>query len=506
VYGWHLNGVEITDGDGDPRTEGILADEGLGGYRASLAVGQLDSDPYPEIVGAAWGDVGPPEQPSYEVWAWNAEDGSPLPGWPVTTSRFCWATPSLADLDHDGLDEVILPCANGYLYVWKADGEELIDGDSNPSTIGIFKYLEYSWAYASAAVVDIDQDHDLEILVPSRSSKVYCLNPDGTSVPGWPVNLGASSRGSVAVGDVNNNGHIEVVATTSQGKVYLLSDDGQVFPNWPRTLALTGDFPSSPSLADLDGDGDLEIMLVSSEGSVRVYSWEGVPLAGWPQQIDNLAQTEVQSSISVGDIDGDAGLELITGSACGKVYAFNTDGSPVPGWPIQTDGEVFSSPTITDLDNDGDVEVIVSGMDQNVYVWDTSGDYDDGDGVAWGNWRHNNRRNGFHDYELEVGVPDDETWSASPGVKLEQNVPNPFNPVTTITYSIPEGGSEIDLSIYNVAGVRVTTLVGGKVDGGRASVVWDGTDAHGRHVASGVYFVRLTAEDASLARKIVLLK
>jgi hypothetical protein len=325
-------------------------------------------------------------------------------------------------------------------------------------------------------------------------------------VPGWPVSLGYSSRGSIAVGDVNNNGHIEVVATTIEGKVYLLSFDGEVFPNWPRTIPFTGDFPSSPTLADLDGDGDLEIMVVGSEGTIRVWTWEGSLYPGWPQVVDNGAETEVQSSISVGNIDGDPGLELLTGSASGKVYAFNSNGTAVSGWPIQTDGEVFSSPTIADLDSDGDVEVIVSGMDQQVYVWDTAGDYGDGDNVQWGNWRHDSRRSGFHDYELEVGVSDDDTWSTDAGVRLEQNVPNPFNPVTTITYAVPEGGREIDLSVYNVAGVRVTTLVSGKAPAGRASVVWDGTDAEGRHVASGVYFVRLNAQDASLARKVVLLK
>jgi len=112
--------LEVLVGSGEIYgSGGILADEGTGGYRSSVAVGQLDSDPYLEIVAAAWGDVDTTASTTYEIWAWNAEDGTPLGGnWPVTTNRFCWATPALADLNHDGLDEVILPCANGYLYVW----------------------------------------------------------------------------------------------------------------------------------------------------------------------------------------------------------------------------------------------------------------------------------------------------------------------------------------------------------------------------------------------------
>uniref|UniRef100_UPI00272DAB2B FlgD immunoglobulin-like domain containing protein n=1 Tax=Pseudomonas sp. TaxID=306 RepID=UPI00272DAB2B len=181
------------------------------------------------------------------------------------------------------------------------------------------------------------------------------------------------------------------------------------------------------------------------------------------------------------------------------------DGSLLAGWPIQTDGEIISSPTLADLDLDGDVEVIVSGMDKMIYVWDTEGSYDDGDGVEWGSFRHNSRCTGFYNYELEVGVPGDESWSMS-GAKLDQNVPNPFNPVTTIAFAVPDGGADIDLAVFNIAGVRVTTLASGRVNGGRRSVTWDGTDAHGAPVASGIYFVRLTAKDATLTRKVVLLK
>ena len=281
IYCWHHDGTELTDGDGDPRTEGVLAEDGTGGYRSSVAVGQLDGDPYPEIVAAAWGDVGLAGHPAYEVWAWNAEDGTPLGGyWPVTMNKFCWATPCLADLDHDGLDEVIVPCANGYLYVFGPDGSGFLNPD------GTFASLEASWAYASAAVADIDGDHDLEIIVPSRSDNVYCFNPDGSTVPGWPVNLGADVRTSVAVGDVNGDGPMEVVVGANTNEMYLLSSDGHVFPNWPINCTLApDDFPASPTLADLDGNGDLEIIQPSVEGLIHVWTMEGDVFPGWPQQL-----------------------------------------------------------------------------------------------------------------------------------------------------------------------------------------------------------------------------
>jgi hypothetical protein len=76
---------------------------------------------------------------------------------------------------------------------------------------------------------------------------------------------------------------------------------------------------------------------------------------------------------------------------------------------------------------------------------------------------------------------------------LHQNIPNPFNPSTVIPFDVPEGGGEVTLDIFDVGGRRVTTLINRFVEDGRQSVTWYGMDQRGRRVASGVYFMRLTA-------------
>jgi len=324
-------------------------------------------------------------------------------------------------------------------------------------------------------------------------------------VPGWPFYAGGDVRGSIAVGDVNNNGLVEVVAASNSNQVWLLTSEGMPLLNWPKICVLNDDFASSPTLADLDGDGDLEILMTASDGQIHVWTWEGDVYPGWPQMMVGGDIGYVRGSVSVGDIDGDSDVEIVVGTNNGKVYGYDTDGEILAGWPIQTDAEVFSSPTLADLDGDGDIEVVVSGMDGMVYIWDTAGSYSDGDGIEWGTFRHDNRRTGYYNYGLEVGVHDGGSWSVF-GAKLDQNVPNPFNPVTSIAYTVPDGGADIDLAVFNIAGGRVTTLVSGRVSGGRSSVVWDGTDSSGETVASGVYLVRLTAESATLTRKVVLLK
>ena len=88
---------------------------------------------------------------------------------------------------------------------------------------------------------------------------------------------------------------------------------------------------------------------------------------------------------------------------------------------------------------------------------------------------------------------------------LRQNVPNPFNPVTEISFTIPESG-HVRLRVYNVAGQLVRTLVDGRLTADRYDVKWDGTNNGGRKVASGVYFYRIEAGKYNRTRKMVLLR
>ena len=94
---------------------------------------------------------------------------------------------------------------------------------------------------------------------------------------------------------------------------------------------------------------------------------------------------------------------------------------------------------------------------------------------------------------------------------LQQNYPNPFNPSTRISFSLPQAGA-VTLSVFNLLGQEVTTLVNGPMTAGTHETVWDGRDAAGRVLSSGVYFYRIQVKglDGGAAyaamRKMVLLK
>ena len=88
---------------------------------------------------------------------------------------------------------------------------------------------------------------------------------------------------------------------------------------------------------------------------------------------------------------------------------------------------------------------------------------------------------------------------------LEQNYPNPFNPTTEIPLALPVD-SYVELSVYNVLGQTVITLVSGEMPAGHHLISWDGTDADGGSVASGVYFYRISADSFKATKKMMLLK
>lgn len=88
---------------------------------------------------------------------------------------------------------------------------------------------------------------------------------------------------------------------------------------------------------------------------------------------------------------------------------------------------------------------------------------------------------------------------------LDQNYPNPFNPATTIRYSLPQQ-SNVNLSIYNILGQRVATLVHEVKDAGTHSVVWHGKSDAGFSVASGVYIYKITAGEFTCVKKMLLVK
>ena len=90
-------------------------------------------------------------------------------------------------------------------------------------------------------------------------------------------------------------------------------------------------------------------------------------------------------------------------------------------------------------------------------------------------------------------------------VKLLPNYPNPFNPATTITFTLPKR-SEVYLAVYSIDGHHVQMILEEHRGAGRHTVLWDGRNSRGGRVSSGVYIIRLRVAGEHLTRKVTLLR
>jgi len=88
---------------------------------------------------------------------------------------------------------------------------------------------------------------------------------------------------------------------------------------------------------------------------------------------------------------------------------------------------------------------------------------------------------------------------------LSQNYPNPFNPKTRVEYSLERKGN-VNISVFNILGQKVKTLVDAEMDAGEYSVDWESDDENGNEVASGIYFYKLTTSNYVETRKMVLMR
>lgn len=146
-----------------------------------------------------------------------------------------------------------------------------------------------------------------------------------------------------------------------------------------------------------------------------------------------------------------------------------------------------------------------------LYVWDCNDDDISGSSGEFAVWFGT-----FHDADsLESNTIILKHYSVTPGIgesdalpkeySLAHNTPNPFNASTSIEYSLPED-AQVSITISNILGEKVRTLVDCHESAGVKRVVWDGADDAGEIVPGGVYFYSIKANDFSAKRRMVMVK
>jgi hypothetical protein len=103
-----------------------------------------------------------------------------------------------------------------------------------------------------------------------------------------------------------------------------------------------------------------------------------------------------------------------------------------------------------------------------------------------------------------VGVDENEV-SIPVEYALEQNYPNPFNPETNIEFSLPKE-QDVSVSVFNLLGQQVRTLVNSRMAAGNHTVRWDGKNDNGANVPSGIYFYKMYTPEFSKTNKMVMVR
>ncbi|MGI8512263.1 MAG: S8 family serine peptidase [Solirubrobacteraceae bacterium] len=283
-------------------------------------------------------------------------DPSLKPGLPQALATSGESSPALADVNRDGVSDIVLATADGFVRVLSGRSGRVLPG----------------WP---RAMIWEATPPSLERALGGRLRRGFLATP--------------------AIGDIGGSARVEIVAAGLDGRVYAWDSRGRIVRGFPVEIGirrpadrgrLDAAIFASPALADLSGDGRLDIVVGAADQ--RIYAWDGAgrPLPGWPVLARDEGAggdvTKILSSPAIGDLDGDGSPEVVEGtgeaygatpSTSGRVYAWDARGRRKPGWPVAPGalaadsipiaGEgVPVSPSLADIDGDGRDEVAVAAF------------------------------------------------------------------------------------------------------------------------------------------------
>ncbi|MCK5050193.1 MAG: VCBS repeat-containing protein [Candidatus Cloacimonetes bacterium] len=361
---------------------------------------------------------------------------------------------------------------------------------------GIFEsFSDYPLLYSEPVYLktygDIDDDDDLDIIVAANLGQRWgWLSNNGNGEFSEPSYVNVTYHpGGLACGDLNNNGRDDIVVCGTSLEVYLSIQSGFEYVLIEEGIHYANDV----EIADIDNDG-YEDLIVSEYGSPTSPHFLSIYYNDGNCNFNLGYHEEISYGISdmtLVDLNNDNNIDIIYSKWGIYIYIrLNVNGTFAEEqyYPTNLNAPYFNirSCYSTDLDGNGWNDIITVQwcnipLEGNLHILfnNEEGDFVEEPQVSAEN------------YELQIS-----------NYEL-QNHPNPFNPVTTISYNFPANIVNPVIEIFNIKGETIRKFNCQN----QIPIIWDGTDNSRNQVASGVYLYRIKSDEGVLiSKKMLLLK